>query len=126
MKKAILLLLFAPSILILSFMGSAWGQTSWVKSPDNPVVANRADDIENLSNYKFLLDPSVVYDSTSHMFTMWFASLSEEIGARGCISVATSPDGENWYLYARNPLLRPGGVSEFDHAFIYAGEVIKV
>jgi len=99
-------------------------QTTWVKGPDDPIIPHWTGGVDDPSGYKHVGGPSIVYDSTRQIYRAWFRSLSYSYGARGCISAAMSTDGEHWFLYARNPVLRTGAAGEFDYAFIYAGQVV--
>lgn len=119
-----------PRILALLLLaalltGAAAAQVTWQKSPDNPVLSNWTGDPDDPNGYKYLLEPSVLQDPATGLYRMWFTSLAHGWGTRGCVSTAISPDGKEWSVFVRNPVLRPGGTDAWDYAFIYAGEVVQ-
>lgn len=116
-------------ILALASIGictTVHSQVAWQKQTGNPVFPAWSGSADDPSGYRYLLEPSVLFESDQNCYRMWFSSVALEYGSRDCISTALSLDGETWFPYSRNPVLRPGGASEFDNVAIYAGDVIRV
>jgi predicted GH43/DUF377 family glycosyl hydrolase len=89
-------------------------QNVWQKYPDNPVLNEWSQYTDDPSNLKYAYEPSVIYDSTTHMYRMWFTSLAYGYGAAFRVSYALSPDGNEWYIYSKNPVFTGGPLLSFD------------
>jgi predicted GH43/DUF377 family glycosyl hydrolase len=114
------------SMLLFASLISTAGlsQVQLEKSEKNPVLRYSTEDVYDPSGYKYLFEPTVVYDSASHGYKMWFTSFTFN-SSRFCISTAVSPNGTDWYLYDKNPVLRPGLQGSFDQDGASASKVIK-
>jgi predicted GH43/DUF377 family glycosyl hydrolase len=82
--------------LLLALVVEAHPQVTWQKHPTNPVISS--------SLAGTVLSPSVLFDSTTNQYRMWFTSASS--GWR--IFSASSEDGTTWTLYSGNPVLTAG------------------
>lgn len=122
MKRTIITV-FLAAIYLSSAVQS---QVVWQKQINNPVVPGWSGNVNDPNGLKSILEPSTLFDSSQNVYRMWFSSLAGSYGASGCISTALSLDGQHWYFLAGNPVLRPGAQSDFDYAFLYAGDVIHV
>ena len=110
--------------LLMTILVSASGQLVWQKSTSNPVLPFWTGDVDEPNGYKYTLEPWVIFDSTLGIYRMWFSSLAFGYGTRGCISTAISPDGQTWYTYSKNPVLKFGSPGDFDDTFLLAASVI--
>lgn len=116
------------SMLLLTGMlfmgiGSAEAQFVWTRSAKNPVLPYWSNDPSDPNGFYQLLEPSVMYDSAQQEFTMWFTSGTGRYSFS--ISTAVSHDGEHWYPYAKNPVLRVGSSGSFDADALDAPRVVK-
>ncbi|MBI2883517.1 MAG: hypothetical protein HYY11_06385 [Candidatus Methylomirabilis oxyfera] len=66
---------------------TSWDGISWSRDPANPVL--RKSDL----GADYVLDPSVLYDSTLHQFDMWF---NARLPTGSEVYHATSSDGVTW------------------------------
>jgi hypothetical protein len=111
------------SILFVAVIVSAHAQVDFVKSPSNPILPSWGSDPDDPNGYQVTHSPAVVYDSALSMFRMWFISQSVH-GTRTVVSTAISFDGFNWYVSAKNPVLRTGEPGSFDEQ-VLAPTVIR-
>lgn len=119
-------IVFLYFILINFFITPiAQAQVSWIKSIHNPVVPYWSGNIDDPSGYKYAFEPSVLYDSSIAMYRMWFTSLAFGYGTRFVVSSAVSPDGIDWYLYSKNPVLQGGNRGSFD-VHIHSPRILQV
>ena len=89
-------------------------QTTWTKSSANPVVQVAGSNTNDANRLSFGYAPSVLYDATANLYKMWFVSVTSGDPLNN-VSYATSPDGVNWSLYAKNPVLLHGNAGSFDY-----------
>jgi len=105
---------WATMFMLLNFSSfEARSQFVWVKHPSNPVIPHWTGDIDDPSGYKYVFGPTVLMVETK-IYYMVFVSLAFGYGTSFCASDAVSFDGLNWYLRAKNPILRPGPAGSFD------------
>ncbi len=90
--------------IISTSMNTLHAQFKWTKSSNNPVLQGQNGDVDNPSGYQQMMHPSVIYDSSAHLYRMWFSSTSMN-GGSFSVSTAISYDGEIWYCYLNNPVL---------------------
>ena len=82
----------------------AAGQSEWTKYPGNPVLSGDP----NSSWRKALFGASVLYNSDSMQYEMWFTGGATDSGGRPCnIGYAVSTDGVSWTIQS-DPVLAPG------------------
>ena len=108
----LLKLLMLACTLALTISGTR-AQYSWQKSNENPVVPEWSGLVNDPSGFKYAFEPTVLYDSSSQVFRMWFASLAEGYGTSFVISRAISLDGQEWYAGVKNPVFA-GTENAFD------------
>ncbi len=104
---------------------SAEAQFVWTRSAENPVLPYWSYDPSDPNGFYQLLEPTVLYDSVQHDFTMWFTSGTGMYSSHFSISTAVSHDGEHWYPYAKNPVLRVGSSGSFDADALDAPRVVE-
>jgi len=92
---------FILTVLIsVSVCTFVFGQTNWTKDPNNPVMSGGASGTWN----RHVFMPSVLYNTDSLRYEMWFTA-STSVGIRPFrIGFATSPDGITWTKHP-NPVL---------------------
>ncbi len=71
----------------------------------------------------FIESPTVVYDSVSGMYFMYFSGVDTTWRVR--IGGAMSPDGITWTKFSGNPIIVPGGFSDWDGFAVATPTVIK-
>jgi predicted GH43/DUF377 family glycosyl hydrolase len=90
-------------------------QITWTKYKENPVL-NPGESGEWDS--QFVFSPSVLFDSATSVFKMWYGGGDGIWGSdgdwSGCIGYATSSDGINWDKWEKNPVLDVGLEGEWD------------
>ena len=91
--------------LVLAISGTQ-GQYTWQKSSANPVLPEWSGLVDDPSSYKYAFESSVMYDSASSVYHMWFTSLAEGFGTSFVISRAISLDGQEWFASMKNPAYR--------------------
>jgi predicted GH43/DUF377 family glycosyl hydrolase len=94
-------------------LSAAQYQYIWKKSPANPVLAERSDLVDDPGYVKYAFEPTVLVDSSSQIYRMWFTSLAQGFGAGMVISDAVSTDGTEWFAGMKNPVFR-GENGSFD------------
>ena len=88
------------SLLILTVMTvNGFGQTSWEKYSDNPVLSGGSPGEWDESG---VIATGTLFDGTT--YHMWYSALDSLTG----IGYATSTEGINWTKYVANPVLEPG------------------
>ncbi len=93
---------------------------NWSRPVLSPVVApGGPGDWDGL----FLESPTVVYDSSSGNYFMYFSGVDTTWRVR--IGGAVSPDGISWSKLPSNPLITPGGPSDWDGFAVATPTVIK-
>ncbi|MBP1657529.1 MAG: hypothetical protein H6Q31_2130 [Bacteroidetes bacterium] len=112
--------------MVFTGVGSAEAQFVWTRSPENPVLPYWSSDPSDPNGYFQLLEPTVLYDSLRNEYTMWFTSGTGMYSSHFSISMAVSPDGEEWYPSMRNPVLRVGAPGSFDADALDAPRVVKL
>jgi len=118
-----LMKLFA--LLLLVSLSNVHAQIAWTKHPD-PVVPAWSGETNDPSSYKYTYNPAVLFDSTANLYRMWFCYQAFGYGVQWCIGSAVSTDGINWFVYSKNPVLRPGNPGAFDSQALFDPFVIKV
>jgi len=101
-------------LLTCLIAGQMNAQLTWVKSPDNPVLPYWSGDVNDPNGFKYAFEPSVMYDSGTGIYRMWFVSEPFTFGARFCVSSAISFDGTHWYADMKNPVFPATDESHFD------------
>jgi predicted GH43/DUF377 family glycosyl hydrolase len=99
-------------------------QVIWEKYSGNPVVPEWSGNVDDPSGYKYAFEPTVLYDSITSLYRMWFISLVYGYGTSFVVSSGLSLDGKDWYLHARNPVFRDGGDGSWEKQ-INAPKVVK-
>ncbi len=93
---------------------------SWSRVGTSPVLSPGADgDWDGL----FLESPTVLYDPSSGLYFMYFSGADTTWRVR--IGGATSPDGIHWTKMPENPVLTPGGASDWDGFAVATPTVLK-
>jgi predicted GH43/DUF377 family glycosyl hydrolase len=87
-------------------VSGVYAQVVWQRSLANPVLPEWSGLVDDPSGYKYAFEGSVMYDSTAHVYRMWFTSLAEGSGTSFVISRAISLDGQEWYAGMKNPAYR--------------------
>lgn len=100
------------SSALLTFPARA--QMDWTADPGNPVIPNTLTG-------GYALVPSVLYDSASGLYRMWFTA--HPYGGPWAIFYALSQDGIHWFSYAKNPVLTGGSMPFEASGVVYAGVV---
>ncbi len=102
--KALPLLAFVAAFVFHSVLVA---QISWQKQPESPVfpVSFGAPEIPNGFYYTFA--PGIYLDPGEKIYRMWFTSLSLN-GGTFCISSAISLNLKDWFVNAKNPVLKNG------------------
>lgn len=125
-------LLLAGALRLLWLVGMslmsvvpATAQFAWTRSAENPVLPYWNQDPSDPNGFYQLLEPTVLFDSVHSEFTMWFTSGTGLYSSHFSISTAVSQDGEHWYPYAKNPVLRVGSSGAFDADVLDAPRVVK-
>jgi hypothetical protein len=81
------------------------GGASFTEDPGNPVLAEGGrEDYDG----RGVTDPEVVYDTTRHLFRLWYTANGSL--SRTSIGYAVSTDGAAWHKYPANPVLQPSDV----------------
>jgi hypothetical protein len=114
MKKNIVFILLA----ILSI--SSYGQTFWLKHPENPILVSgtESDWYDNLSTIG-----SVIY--LDSMYHMWYnAGERTSVGIK--VGHATSPDGITWISDPNIPVFSTGSEGSWDQNMAECGGVTLV
>lgn len=114
------ILCFLALVLLCS---SANSQIVWQRDTLNPIIPVWFGDVNIPTRLVYSMTPDVFYDSNTDLYHLWFTSLSYNASVF-CVSEALSTDGRNWFLNARNPVLRPTG-GAFDQAGIIYPCVVK-
>lgn len=100
-------------------------QIVWQKSSANPVMPRFSADANDANAIDLAYEPCVLPPDSQGFYRMYFGSATIWLNRGGNISTAVSPDGEHWYPYVKNPVLRPSESTAFDHAWIYSADVIR-
>ena len=103
------------SALLTINLTVAHSQYVWQRSPDNPIIPVWAGG-------DYSLCPSVLFDSASNAYRMWFTGKS--VGNPWDISSAISDNGTDWYSLIKNPVLI-GGQGAFDAGGVAHPSVIR-
>jgi beta-1,2-mannobiose phosphorylase / 1,2-beta-oligomannan phosphorylase len=115
---------FVTLVCVSLVASSGLSQVSLEKSDRNPMLRYWSGDADDPSGYKYALEPTVLYDSLNQGYQMWFTSFTFNT-SRFSISAAVSPNGTDWYLYGKNPVLRAGVQGSFDAEGSSAPKIIK-
>lgn len=115
----------SPVAGLLVFASLSFTQVTWQRHP-SPVVPVWGGELNDPSSYKYTYNPAVIFDSTANLYRMWFCYQAFGFGVQWCIGYAVSADGINWFMYSKNPVLRPGNPGAFDENALFDPFVIKV
>lgn len=119
------IVIFATMFTFLNLWSfQARSQFVWVKHQSNPVIPHWTGDVDDPSGYKYVFGPTVLMIE-GKMYYMVFVSLAFGYGTSFCASDAVSFDGVNWYLRAKNPIVRPGPAGSFDSRHIWNHRLIQ-
>ena len=99
-------------------------QFVWTEYSGNPVIPEWSGYANDANGLKYAVEPTVLYDTTTGVYHMWFISEPDGYGARFSISSAISLDGKDWYTYLKNPILQTGPASSFDYASMDGPKVV--
>lgn len=89
----------------------------------NPIIPVWSGNVNVPTRLVYAMTPDVTYDSNTGVYRQWFTSLSYNSSVF-CVSEALSLDGANWFLNARNPVLRPTS-GAFDQSGVIYPCVVK-
>jgi len=106
-----LLTLMGATVIIAS---TGLGQFNWTRSTSNPVVRSWTGYVNDPNYLYYAFEPTVMYDSAAHAYRMWHVELTNIPGAAYRICTAISPDGVQWYTYAKNPVFNGGPSNALD------------
>ena len=98
--------LLSLTCIVLLAISGVQAQVVWQKSSANPVLPEWDGLVDNPNDYKYAFEPSVMFDSASQVYRMWFTSLAQGFGTSFVISSGISLDGQEWYSGMRNPVYR--------------------
>jgi predicted GH43/DUF377 family glycosyl hydrolase len=110
MKTYRCLLIAVAAAISVNVVGYA--QVVWQREPMNPVIPVWGGDPDDPNLFRHTINPSVFYNAGTKHFLGWFTSWVWGSSVH-CISHAYSPDGIRWYIYAKNPVIKPSA-SGFD------------
>ncbi len=110
----LLIVLIASVLIRIPLVAQADGG-QWIKYPSNPILSPTPGGWDN----DFVIQPRVVYDSTTGTFRMWYVGSNQKVTA---IGYATSTDGFSWTKYSQ-PVLKPGP-NAWDNASVGLGSVV--
>ena len=91
---------------------------TWTKDSANPVLVPGDTGAWDDGG---VLHPSVVYDSDTSTFHMWYIGYS---GSVRQVGHATSSDGATWTKDENNPVMSPGDAAAWDNSAIHSVDVI--
>ena len=96
--------IWVMALVALVFIGSesVFGQFVWTKDVHNPVLTGGVNGSWN----KHLFSPSVLYNSDSARYEMWFAAAAGVNTGPARFGFAVSKDGINWSMHP-TPVLAP-------------------
>jgi predicted GH43/DUF377 family glycosyl hydrolase len=112
-------------VLLLNCASPVFTQVTW-KKHSSPVLPVWGSEVNDPNNYKYTYNPTVIFDSTSHLYRMWYCYQAFGSGVQWCIGYAVSTDCINWFMYSKNPVLQPGNPNAFDSNALFDPFVIKV
>jgi len=104
-------------VLVISI--TVQSQTVWERQSPDPVLTTWSGISSDPSGYLSAFIPSVLFDSTTNLYKMWFVSRSFSAAcyfgfSEYDISYAVSSNGVDWFPFSKNPVLSTGTPGSFD------------
>lgn len=114
------------SILCFLLLGlESTAQVQWQRNPNNPVVPAWSGSINDTNRFRYTYSPSVLYDSVSSQYKMWFAAAQRGESTFN-VWYATSPDGITWSVNHSGPVLSVGPLGAFDSQWAMEPFVVRI
>ncbi|HLX12200.1 MAG TPA: hypothetical protein VKS81_05255 [Bacteroidota bacterium] len=113
--------LLSISIFFLFSTGYLSAQVTWTKYTSNPVIPATSNKANAPLSFNYTYLNATLWDSTHNLYRMWFENI---VSSHWQVSSAISPNGIDWYIDERGPILSVGATGSFDASMISPASVV--